>query len=195
MRIVFHARWWLILVILMVIGSGSLKADVLKTGKNSRAVDVSGFDRQFTVHVPQSYDSSKSTPLVLDFHGFYSSSEEQQQVSGFLPLAEREDFIVVFPQGYAGRKISESGAPGRTVPASWNGGALGCGPARDDGVDDVKFAREIVRVVAEEANIDSQRIYATGISNGGAMAGRLGCEAADLFAAVAPVAFPIRWSL
>ena len=61
-------------------------------------------------------------------------------------------------------------------------------------VDDVGFARALVQVIAAEANIDLQRVYATGLSTGGAMSHRLACEAADVFAAVAPVAFPLAFA-
>ena len=58
-------------------------------------------------------------------------------------------------------------------------------------VDDVGFARALVEAIAAEAPIDLRRVYPTGLSNGGAMTHRLGCEAADTFAAIAPMAFPL----
>jgi polyhydroxybutyrate depolymerase len=54
--------------------------------------------------------------------------------------------------------------------------------------DDVGFAKALVTVISTAACIDSKRVYATGMSNGGFMAHRLACEAADVFAAIAPVA-------
>jgi polyhydroxybutyrate depolymerase len=54
--------------------------------------------------------------------------------------------------------------------------------------DDVGFARALVADVSTAACIDSKRVYSTGMSNGGFMSHRLACEAADLFAAVVPVA-------
>jgi polyhydroxybutyrate depolymerase len=71
--------------------------------------------------------------------------------------------------------------------ASWNGGELCCGTSQRTGVDDVGFMRAIVAKLQQEACIDPKRVYATGLSNGGAMSHRLACEAADLFAATAPV--------
>lgn len=53
------------------------------------------------------------------------------------------------------------------------------------------FARAIVEQVSTIVNIDQEKIYATGVSNGGAMAQRLGCEASDLFSAIAPVSFAL----
>ena len=54
--------------------------------------------------------------------------------------------------------------------------------------DDVGFARALVDKISSQACIDSKRVYSTGMSNGAFMSYRLGCEAADLFAAIAPVA-------
>jgi cysteine-rich repeat protein len=95
-----------------------------------------------------------------------------------ISLSDTEGFIVIHPQG---------------ISDSWNGGIC-CGPAVAQNIDDVAFAREIVITTATEANIDVYRVYATGLSNGGAMSHRLGCEAAAIFAAVAPMAFPLPLS-
>jgi len=53
--------------------------------------------------------------------------------------------------------------------------------------EDVAFIRALVANLQTRFNIDPARIYATGLSNGGGMVGRLACDAADVFAAVAPV--------
>src|SRR5262249_36815190 len=85
-----------------------------------------------------------------------------------------------YPEGYEGAGTTRS----------WNAGTC-CPPATTDSIDDVGFARAVVADIQSQANIDPLRIYATGLSNGGGMSHRLACEAADLFAAVAPVACPL----
>lgn len=55
-------------------------------------------------------------------------------------------------------------------------------------VDDVGFARAVVEYMSQHTCIERKRVYATGFSNGGRMSYRLGCEAADMFAAIAPIA-------
>jgi polyhydroxybutyrate depolymerase len=70
---------------------------------------------------------------------------------------------------------------------SWNAGTC-CGRAASEGLDDVGLLRAFVADISTALCIDRRRVYATGMSNGGYMSHRLGCEAADLFAAVAPVA-------
>jgi poly(3-hydroxybutyrate) depolymerase len=136
--------------------------------------------RQYNVHVPPGYDGSSPVPLVLDFHGWTSSPGAQQSLSGFQQLADAHGFIVAYPQGYdpAGTRLS------------WNAGTC-CDPASTAHLDDVGLVRAIVADIESNANIDPLRVYATGLSNGGGMSHRLACEAADLFAAVAPIACPL----
>src|SRR6185503_15380828 len=78
--------------------------------------------------------------------------------------------------------------------SSWNAGDFCCGNAQSQGLDDVGLAKAIVAEVSSKACIDPKRVYATGLSNGGAMSHRLACEAADVFAATAPVSYPLDFT-
>ena len=131
-----------------------------------------GVERSYELHIPPAYDGQTPLPVVLSFHGFTSSGLGQQVLTQMDPLADREGFIVAYPNGIAN---------------SWNGGAC-CGRAADEGIDDVGFARALIEDLGERGCIDERRIYATGMSNGGFLSHRLACEAADVIAAVAPVA-------
>lgn len=135
--------------------------------------------RTYDIYVPASYTGATPYPLVIDMHGYTLSASAQRTISGLQAIADANAFVVVYPQGY--------GSPGSS---SWNAGTC-CGPAVVDGTDDVGLIRAIALAVAAEGNIDNRRIYVTGHSNGSAMAQRLACEAADLFAAAAGVAAPI----
>jgi poly(3-hydroxybutyrate) depolymerase/6-phosphogluconolactonase (cycloisomerase 2 family) len=161
-------------------------ADPLTPGDHRRTLDLGGNSRIYDVHIPPGYDGSTAVPLVLDFHGLTANPTRFAGLSGWRSLADSEDFIVAYPLGLFGRaeapEILTSGGP------SFNGGPLCCGTARLRRIDDVGFARAIVQGVAAEANVDRTRVYATGFSNGGYMSFRLGCEAADLFAGIAPLA-------
>jgi polyhydroxybutyrate depolymerase len=140
-----------------------------------------GMRRTYLVHVPADLDASRPAPLVLAFHGGGGDARlmADDQRYALITKADAAGFIVVFPGGF-------SNFPGGRF-ASWNAGNC-CGDARDRAVDDVGFVRALVKRLQASHAIDAHRIYAVGMSNGGMMAHRLGCEAADVFAAVASVA-------
>jgi poly(3-hydroxybutyrate) depolymerase len=157
------------LVLLLTAGASSA---AVSPGLNVRDLPFAGLARSYRLRVPVSYDGSTAVPLVVDIHGLLSSSAQQAGISRWAPIAERENLIVAYPEG---------------LNSAWNAGIC-CG---NRGIDDLGFIRAVVADVAASANIDPARIYATGLSNGGAMTQRLACDASDLFAAFAPMAFPL----
>lgn len=143
---------------------------------NGITVDVDGVERTYDLFVPTGYDATTPTPLVLNFHGLLGSPSQQVDFSQFNGAAESHGMLVAYPAG---------------IGASFNAGSC-CGQAATDGVDDVGFARALVQDVALKMCVDPRRVYATGMSNGGHMAHRLACEAADVFAAAASVTGALR---
>jgi polyhydroxybutyrate depolymerase len=129
--------------------------------------------RTYVVRVPPGYTGEAPVPVVIDFHPLGGSGSSWKNSSGFGALADREGFIMVWPNG---------------VGNSWNVGRC-CPPAMDQDVDDVAFVRAIVEQLQIDACIDGKRVYATGCSNGGGMSYKVACETADIIAAVAPVDF------
>lgn len=138
-----------------------------------------GAKRTFIVHVPPSYSGEQPIPLVLAFHGGYGSGSHMQKVTRFDELADREDFIVVYPDG---------------LNRHWNDGrgdvrhGQQTREHRFSHADDIKFVRDLLDQFDHQYVIDKKRIYATGISNGGMFSYRVAAELSDKFAAVAPVA-------
>ena len=150
------------------------EASGLEPGKHEGLVlDFDGVERTFDLLVPASYDGTAPTTLVLNFHGYLIGSPAQQsewsQMDGF---AEDAGVIVAYPAG---------------INASWNAGAC-CGDAMSGEVDDVGFVRALVEHISGMLCVDPDRVFATGMSNGGFLSHRLACEAGDLVAAIAPVA-------
>ncbi len=137
-------------------------------------LSVGDRDRAFWVHVPPSYDPNAPTPVVLDFHGYSSNATQQALWSGMNTASDADGFIAVHPEGIG-------------VTQSWNAGAC-CGEAAASGVDDVAFVSAMLDALARELCVDSARVFATGMSNGGFLSHRLGCELSDRIAAIAPVA-------
>jgi len=161
----------LTLSLAILLGRG-VAAATLVAGDQERTLEFGGVARAYRVHVPAGYDGTTPVPLVLDFHGLTSNAAQQAALSGFVKLSETAGFIVAHPDG---------------LNHAWNAGVC-CGNA---GIDDVGFVRAVVAAIVVEGNVDATRVYATGLSNGGAISQRLACEAADLFAAAAPLAFPL----
>jgi polyhydroxybutyrate depolymerase len=148
------------------------KATKPAAGTASHTLAFSGADRTYLLHVPATYDGTKPVPIVFEFHGHGSSAAQQIVYGDFRPLAEREDFLVVAPDGQGSPRHFTYGAatPGGTE------------------ADDVAFATALLDHLETELCIDPTRVFATGMSNGGALSSVIACRAPDRFAAVAPVA-------
>ncbi|WP_133479330.1 extracellular catalytic domain type 1 short-chain-length polyhydroxyalkanoate depolymerase [Cognatilysobacter segetis] len=156
-------------------------ARIVQGGDYRFEIEHAGLRRSYRVHVPRSYRPGRPTPLLVALHGGGGDMDWQADDAkyGLIGKSERSGFVVAFPNGY-------SRFPGGRL-ATWNAGRC-CGRARDLGIDDVGFVREVVAHVARAVDVDRDRVFATGMSNGGMMAYRLACEASDVFRAVAPVA-------
>jgi len=137
-------------------------------GTSTVNLQSGGMNRSYLLHVPPGYDGTKAVPLVFDVHGYTSFASEQMMRSKWDKMADKEGFVLIEPDG---------------VNKSWNAGSC-CGGNKQD---DVKFFRDMVTKATAELCIDSKRVYVSGHSNGGMMTYALACEAADIFAAVAPV--------
>lgn len=156
----------------------------LPVGLTTRSLIHAGEERTYTLHVPKGLDASKPAAVVFVFHGGGGNADIMMRVSGFNDIADEEGFLVVYPNG--------SGRFDENL-LTWNGGTC-CGFAQENNVDDVGFVRAMVSDLQTFAAIDMKRVYATGMSNGGIMSYRLACEAADLFAAIAPVSGTLNFS-
>lgn len=156
-------------------------ASALTAGTHTLSLQHAGAQRTYIVHIPRSLPANQPAPLLVALHGGGGNMRFQadDENYGLITKSEQAGFIAVFPNGY-------SRMPGGGL-ATWNAGNC-CAQARDKGSDDVGFIRAMLADVQQRASIDPQRIYATGMSNGGMMAHRLACEATDLFAAIASVA-------
>ncbi len=161
---------------------GPCTASTLKAGNTTMMIQSGGATRMYIVHVPAKYDGKTRMPLVIDMHGKGDTAAHQITWSGWREKADAVGLVVIYPQGIAN---------------SWNGGPAGCPilkccceRAQDQNIDDAGFIRAVVTKTAQDGCIDLKRVYATGLSNGGIMSQWLACDAADMFAAVAPVSGP-----
>jgi len=119
--------------------------------------------------------------LVVSLHASGATAALQQKLTAMDAVADREGFVVAYPQaaipkghGFEWHLPDQPLSDGSATPA--------------DAPDDVAFIAAVVAEVQRAHAIDARRIYVTGWSGGARMASELGCERADLFAAIAPVA-------
>lgn len=138
-----------------------------------------GLERRYLLFRPNRA-GGQSLPLVLAFHGGGSNAEELVTQSGLVEAAEREGFVVVFPQG-SGRSEANF---------TWNAGVC-CGYAARYEVDDVGFARELIESLVQSGLVERRQVFATGFSNGAMLCYRLAGELADRLVAIAAVGGPI----
>jgi len=131
-----------------------------------------GIQRDYILYIPAIYDGSTDVPLVLNFHGYGSNANEQMFYGDFRDIADTEGFLLVHPQGTIINGDQQ-----------WNVGFLGNGNTTDD----VGFTEALIDELANLYTINLDRVYATGMSNGGFMSFLLACQLSEKIAAVASV--------
>jgi polyhydroxybutyrate depolymerase len=141
-----------------------------------RRLMVEGRERSYLLHLPTNSQCGSALPVVLVFHAAAADARIARHFSGINQKADEAGFIAVYPNGTG------------TYPLlTWNAGGR-MGPLVQSQVDDVAFVRAVLDDLAACFPIDEQRIFATGISNGGMMCYRLAAELSERIAAIAPIA-------
>ena len=146
------------------------------TGLSQRSIVHDGIRRTYILYVPESHSEDTQFPLMLNFHGFGGSASAHMISADMRPLAESENFILVYPQGAQ----LGSGSP------HWNPDPIGGN--NKSTIDDIGFIEVIIESLNEELNIDLSRVYASGYSNGGYLIYGLACRLSNKIAAVGSVA-------
>lgn len=147
-------------------------------------IDHDNLTRCWQTHVPEGVDPEVAVPLIIDMHGYASDSTVHRALSSFNDIADEEGAIVVYPDGVSGYNMEWD----QEENQAWNAGWCCAHSARDD-IDDVDFIEKVVNLSMEMHNVDADRIYASGWSNGCAMAQRLAMESSHVFAAIGCMAF------
>ncbi|MBM4277175.1 MAG: phospholipase [Deltaproteobacteria bacterium] len=172
----FLSRASCVLIVLLLFSSRTAIAQNSLDRELPRSIHVGGLERTYQLYPPSSYDSSRSLPLVILLHGGGGTGEgmEKLTMGGFNRLADREGFIVVYPDG---------------IEKHWNDGrGLQAYRAHRENIDDVGLISALIEHFIRTLNVDPNRIYAAGISNGGQFSQRLACELSDRIAAIGVVA-------
>jgi len=140
-----------------------------------QAMTYNGLQRTYYLHLPPQHSPTVRLPLVLALHGGgRADGDELAKRTGYNQLADQEGFIAVYPNG---------------IDAQWNDGRgkTARKPDRSINIDDVGFLSTLIDHLIRDYNADPRRVYMTGLSNGGMMTLRMGCEAGSKLAAIAPV--------
>lgn len=146
--------------------SASAAVETPAPGDHGLSMQWGGRQRTFKVHAPPSYDGKRPLPLVVTMHHYPSDADGIARTSDMSAKADQEGFLVLYPEGLGGGMNA----------------LVCCGDQNDVG-----FVKALVDRMVTRWHADPQRVYATGISNGGDMAFRLAVEAPGVFAAIAPV--------
>lgn len=159
-----------IAVLLGFVFSGGARAAAVPGGDFPAGLTFGGLQRSYLVHVPPGLEQPNG--LVINLHGAGMTAGAQAAMTNYNAIADQHGFVVAYPDG---------------IDMSWADGRGASVPDRQ-GVDDVGFLVALADQLSTDYGIDRGRVFATGMSAGAFMANRLGCERADVFAAIAPVA-------
>lgn len=139
----------------------------------AEATEAAAFEREYELFVPSDFDPDEPAPLMIVLHGASGTGAWIREITDFDTYAEDAGFLVAYPTGVAN---------------NWD---FGTGVATPDGVvrtGDVQYLVNMISEIDDDYPVDEDRVFAVGFSNGASMAYHLGCQAPDVFRAVAGVA-------
>lgn len=148
-------------------GCGTSKAPAAELEQHD--LTVAGADRFYLLTTPPQHNGTTPLPLVVDFHGLSEGARVHATMSQFSPLAQKEGFVVAFPNGTG-------------TPVRWD-----ANPSSNPN-NDLTYVDQMLSQIEASHCIDTSRVYATGLSYGAIMSSFLTCTRSTTFAAVAPVA-------
>lgn len=149
---------------------------LLKPGQHDLVLETAGDERDYRLYVPPGLDARERVPLMIVLHGGGGWGAQIEDMSRMDSQADAAGFLVAYPNGTKG-----------LIGYTWNGGDC-CGVAMRKESDDVAFISALIDELVERQRVDPDRVYVTGISNGGIMAHRIGCELSTKVAGIAPIA-------
>src|SRR5205085_8569 len=133
----------------------------------AQTFDFQGVARTYQLYVPSAYHGTTDVPVVFDFHGYGSNAVQQMVYGNFKPLADRHDFLIVAPDGQgASRHFNLTNERGLQ--------------------NDIAMVLALLDHIEATFCVDKDRVYSTGMSDGGAMTSVLACVASNRFAAFGP---------
>ena len=135
------------------------------------SIQHDGLTRDYILYVPASYTGLADVPLVFNFHGYTSNAFQQMFYGDFRPIADTVGFIIVHPEG------TRDNLGNTHFNVGWGSSS----------VDDIGYTSALIDTINAAYAINQNRIYSTGMSNGGFMSYHLACNLSDKIAAIASV--------
>ena len=130
-------------------------------------------DRFYYLYKPSNLDTNSSVAVLFALHGYGSSAMNHFNYTNYEPIANENNFIVVYPQGTTSNGLN----------THWNNG----GWTSKSAAKDIEFIDSVIDYIKNKIAIDETRIYSSGMSNGGYMSYHLACNLDNTFAAVVSV--------
>lgn len=147
---------------LLFINSSSVFAQL-----SNEAIEVEGLNRTYLLYLPSGFNINEPLPLVLNFHGGAGTANDQLAVADMRDLADSENFILVYPNAH----------PDSNQETNWQVVTSGDLPFTvPNPHSDILFIDELIDHLHLQVNVDLNRVYALGYSNGGGFTFDLGCR-------------------
>jgi polyhydroxybutyrate depolymerase len=156
--------------LLLILFTTGLIPDCSAQQNIDAALYVGKAKREYIIHLPPKYKKEESLPLVMVFHGGGGNSRQIQRYMAMDAIADRENFIVVYPNG-----INRQWNDGRDFKESISAN------------DDVQFINQLLDSMQKNYTVNSKRVFSTGISNGGFFSIYLSYKLSHRLLAIAPV--------
>ena len=138
-----------------------------------------GITREYMLYIPNTI--KPQAPLIFVLHGLGSTNSHIRDYSQMDLVANKNGFVVCYPQGTGSTKNTIHTKKGSSF---WN---VGYEIHKNEVVDDVSFLTSLAIYLQQEYDLDPEKTFCTGMSNGGDMSYLLGCQAPEVFKAIASI--------
>ena len=145
----------------------------------SFAFEHDGIAREYMLCIPNTI--KPQAPLIFVLHGLGSTNSHIRDYSQMDLVANKNGFVVCYPQGTGSTKNTIHTKKGSFF---WN---VGYEIHKNEVVDDVSFLTSLAVYLQQEYDLDPEKTFCTGMSNGGDMSYLLGCQAPEVFKAIASI--------
>ena len=136
-----------------------------------------GGDRATFVTLPVGYSQDVPAPLLIDLHGYMSTSLNHEKFAKMDVAAQARGVIYAAPDGL----------PDSQGYQFWNASKACCN-FNNNPVDDAAFIQSLIDEISSKASVDPKRIFVFGHSNGHFMTYKFACSHPETVAAVAGLA-------